>query len=577
MIVDVEGERRQARPSWRILFVLASILIAFGILLGCAAKRNLEDKPFLEQESNKRYMRSIKTYGERGVIWDSTGRPLAASAPVTSVYANPRHFLAWAEKRAPEEVATAIAALADELGKPHKEVAGHLKKDRAFVYLERRLPLEKAKQVADLRIKGVYAEPEFKRFYPSDYLAAQLVGFTDHENQGSEGIERARDGMLRQANGQRKVLRTSRNEILEEYAVSPPIDGNDIHLTLDLRLQFLAYLGLERTVAHHQAKSASLVLLDAEDGSILAIASYPTYNPNTRKGDPSFRRNRVIQDVFEPGSTMKPIVAAMAVERGEVAPDTVLPTSKPLRYGTDVVRDKKIKEDLTVAEVIMRSSNVGAASLMEMLPSDYVWDMLHNALGFGKPVGIDFPSAAPGILRHYDDWYPIDKASLSYGYGMSVSLLHLARAYLVFANDGYMPSLKLIRGELIGKGRRVFSEQTMRQVMPMLELVVNGPKGTAPKAAVPGYRIAGKTGTAYKNSHGEYQSDDYQSLFVGLAPASKPRFVLAVLVDEPSKNGYYGGTVAAPLFSHLMEHALRLYGVPGDAPEPEAEVALVKQ
>jgi len=575
MIVDLEEERRSPfRPSWRVMALLVAIMLSFGALLAGAVARNLYQQSFLNEESNKRYIRSIRLHGERGVIWDSTGRPLAASAPISSVYANPRHFREWAEGRPAERVEAEIDRIAGELGADRGEIAKQLGLDKAFVYLKHYLSPEEAKEIKELGLKGIYIEPKFRRFYPSDYLAAQLVGFTDYKNEGTEGIERSRDKVLRQASGQRKVLRTTRDEILEEYAVSPPIDGNDIHLTIDLRLQFLAYLGLERTVREHKAKSATVVLVDARDGSILAMASYPTFNPNTRAGDAASRRNRAIQDVFEPGSTVKPLVAAMALDAGMIGPEAILPTSKPLRYGKYVIRDEKIKEDLSVSDVIMRSSNVGAVSMAEMLPSDHFWDMLHNRLGFGKPVGIDFPSAASGIVRHYDDWYPVDKATLAYGYGMSISLLHLARAYAAFANDGFMPQLRLIRGEPVAAGRKVFGREAVRAVMPMMESVVSD-EGTAPKAAVPGYRIAGKTGTGHKNRGGAYQDDAYQAKFVGLGPVSDPRFVAAVFVDEPTRGGYYGGTVAAPLFSYMMEHAFRLYGVDADAPEaPPEEVAL---
>lgn len=553
-----------ARPT----FLLCVILLSFGALLAVAVARHLYQRSFLEEESAKRYIRNMRIHGERGVIWDSTGRPLAASAPEFSVHSNPRLFREWAAEHTDDGGRKAAARLAELIGREAGEVERLLGLDKTFVYLRHFLSPEEARQVKRLGIRHVHLESRFRRFYPDDYLAAQVVGFTNYENRGTEGIERARDGVLRQASGQRRVLRTARNEVLEEYAVSPPIDGNDIHLTIDLRLQFLAYEALERAVGHHDAKSASVVLLDARDGSILVMAGYPTFNPNTRAGDAAARRNRAIQDIFEPGSTMKPLVAAMAIERGLVTPETVLPTSKALRYGKYTIRDPKIKEDLTVTETIMRSSNVGAVTMVEMLPSPMLWDTLHSGLGFGKPLGIDFPGAATGRVSHHEEWYPVEKATLAYGHGMSISLLHLARAYLVFARGGMLPPLRLVRGDLPAEGeRRVFGEDTVGQVVSMMETVVTGEKGTAPKAAVPGYRIAGKTGTSHKNRGGEYQKKDYQSLFVGLAPATAPRFVAAVFVDEPRKNGYYGGTVAAPVFSSLMTHALRLYGVDGDAPD----------
>ncbi len=564
------GSRRGADAAvsgpGRQTFLLGTILLSFGALLAGAVGLYLYQRQFLESESEKRYVRNMRIHGERGVIWDSTGRPLAVSAPEFSVHANPRHFREWAAEHTGDggrEVADTLAGLIR--GEPDR-VRRLLGLDRGFVYLRHFLSPEEARKVRELRVPHIHLESRFRRFYPDDYLAGQVVGFTNHENRGTEGIERARDGDLRQASGQRLVLRTARNEILEEYAVSPPIDGNDIHLTIDLRLQFLAYAALEEAVRHHAAKSASVVLLDALDGGILAMASHPTYNPNTREGDPAARRNRAVQDIFEPGSTLKPLIAAMAIEAGLVTPETVLPTSKPLRYGKHTIRDPKIKEDLTVTETIMRSSNVGAVSMVEMLPSHGLWRTLHTGLGFGRPPGIDFPGVASGRLRHHSDWVPVDKATLAYGHGLSISLLHLASAYLVFARDGVIPPLRLVRGDPPTAGtRRVFSKGTDDQVVRMMETVVVGEKGTAPRAAIPGYRVAGKTGTSHKNADGEYQEKDYQSLFVGLAPASAPRFVAAVFVDEPRKNGYYGGTVAAPVFSSLMRHALRLYGVDGDA------------
>ena len=553
-----EQQPAAKRDCPRRSIALGGILLMYGLLLAGGLIVLLQERgKEVRQAAEKHYLHDITINGQRGVIWDRNDKPLAISAPVYSVSAEPRKYQL---AELPQEHVT---ALAETLGADVDHISEQLRSGKTFVYLRHLLSPEEAEAVRKLGIAGINTESGTRRFYPNGYLTSQVVGFTDYSNQGKEGVERVRHSVLQQRPGTRRVLRSSGKE-LDQFSKNPPRDGSDIRLAIDLRLQFLAYQALEAAVDKHNAKAGSIILVDLEDGSIAVMANYPSYNPNTRTGNPAARRNRAIQDAYELGSTMKPVVTAIALKHGFVTPNTVLDTEKPPRYGGHVIADKNPRKSMTVAKMIEISSNVGAVRMADKIPAPVLWRELRD-LGFGSSLHTGFPGETSGRLRHFRNWYPIDKATLSFGHGLSASLLHITSVYGALCGGGVLPRMQLISGEGFGESRRVFPEKVARQAVAMMEGVITGEKGTAPQAAVPGYRVAGKTGTSHKiGKDGSYLKKTYRSMFIGCAPASQPRFVVAVMVDEPRRGGYYGGTVAGPAFSSLMEHALRLYGVPPD-------------
>jgi cell division protein FtsI (penicillin-binding protein 3) len=556
---------------WRSLLVLIVLLGGLGGLLAGGLFRAVSQEPRLQSEISKRYYRRLEIPARRGIITDRFGSPLAVSAPTYSAYLDPQKFAAhFGEDK--EALAAAAIRVAEALDISAEEVAAKIARGGRFVYLRKYLPPDAAAALAKTGLPGVGAEEAQRRFYPGGHLTGHVVGFTDYLDRGQEGVERARQEWLRPHAGSQKVLRTSGGEVLEEYARAGSRDGGDLALALDLRLQYFAAAALSRAVGKHRARAGALVALDAEGGDILAMANYPSFNPNNLGAAAAgARRNRAAVDIFEPGSVMKPIAAALAIERGLIAPETTLKTAKPFRVGNLTVRDKNIREDITVAEMISRSSNKGAVRIAQMLSAEQLWRGLRD-FGFGSAPGAGFPGEAAGLLRRFEKWRPVDHATIGYGHGVSASLLQLARAYAVFAADGKLPPVSLARGE--GQenkspkaARQVLSAQTARQVRKMMEAVA-GPEGTAPAAQIAGYRVAGKTGTAIKlNAAGEYDRGKNQAIFVGIAPASKPRFVIAVMIDEPQGGHGYGGVVAAPAFAETMARALSLYAVAPDAPD----------
>lgn len=547
-------------PVVRARVLLVVLLLCFLALAGRALYLQGVNKDFLRQKGEARYSRVITLNANRGPILDRNGEPLALSTPVESVAASPRDVEISAEQR---------VKLARLLGLPVAELERKLEDKRDFVYLRRQLPPDVAEQVLRLDIPGVFLQREYRRYYPYGDQTAHLLGFTNVDDKGQEGVELAFDDRLAGIDGSRRVLKDRLGNIIEGVeSIRAPQEGQPVVLSIDRNIQYLAYRELLHAVTLHRAKAGAAVVLDARTGEVLALVNQPSYNPNRRSKDvpPAYMRNRVVTDIFEPGSTLKPFTAAFALESGRVRPDTVIQTAPGfMTIGPATIRDAHAAGALTVAQVIQKSSNVGAAKMALMLPSEYMFEQFHR-LGFGKPPGVGFPGEAAGRVRPVATWRPIEQATMSYGHGISVSLLQLARAYTVFANDGELRGLSLLRLDHPAPAERVFSASTAQAVRAMLELVVQ-PGGTAPRAQVVGYRVAGKTGTAHKlDANGTYAEDRYVASFVGLAPASDPRLIVAVMIDEPSAGQYYGGQVAAPVFSQIMAGALRMLSVPPDAP-----------
>jgi cell division protein FtsI (penicillin-binding protein 3) len=545
-------------PLWRSRLLLALIAGGFLVLAGRAVYLQGLNNDFLQQKGESRYSRLLEISANRGKITDRHGEALAISTPVKSVWAIPEEVQFSSQQRAK------LAAL---LELPPREIDKRLNEATSFVYLKRQIPPEVAERVSELRIPGLFQNREYRRYYPGGEVMAQVLGFTGADDAGQEGIELAFQSTLAGKSGSRRVIKDRMGQIVEDtQSIREAQNGRDLALALDAKLQNLAFSQLKLAVDSNKAKAGAIVVLDARTGEVLALANLPTYNPNNRNRLSGAQlRNRVITDTFEPGSTLKPFTVALAIEDGKVTPESMIATaSGSLSIGRATIHDAHHFGDMTVAQVIQRSSNVGAARIALGLPAEAMWGMF-DKVGFGAAPHLGFPGAAGGKLRAYKSWRPIEQATMAYGHGISVSLLQLARAYTIFAHDGELMPLSLLRADAAPTGKQVISPATARKVRDMLELAVQ-PGGTAPQARVMGYRVAGKTGTAHKEENGGYAQHKYVSSFVGLAPASDPRLVIAVMLDEPSAGRYYGGAVAAPVFSAVMGGALRMLGVPPDAP-----------
>jgi cell division protein FtsI (penicillin-binding protein 3) len=439
--------------------------------------------------------------------------------------------------------------------------------NRDFVYLKRHLPPEQAAKIVELNVPGMFLQREYRRYYPGSEYFAHLIGFTNVDDQGQEALELAFDRELTGKPGSRRVIKDRLGRIVEDVeSVRLPQQGRELALSIDAKIQYLAYRELKNAVDANRAKAGGIVVLDVATGEVLAMANLPSYNPNNRgKLEPRRTRNRTVTDLFEPGSTLKPFTVAAAMESGLYKPDTIVQTgSGQLMIGRATIHDAHPAGALTVAQVIQKSSNVGAAKIALALPAEKLWDIF-SQVGFGTQPRSGFPGEVSGKLRAYASWRPIEQATMSYGHGISLSLLQLARAYLVFASDGEIKPVTVVKLTTPAASTRVISAQTAVQVRRMLELVVQ-PGGTAPRAQITGYRVAGKTGTAHKLDGATYAAHKYVSSFIGFAPASAPRLIVAVMLDEPGAGQYYGGTVAAPVFSSVMAGSLRLLGVKPDAP-----------
>lgn len=546
-------------PAWRGRFVLAVLLAAFALLIGRSVYLQAMRTDFLQGKGEARYSRVLEIPATRGPILDRNGEALAVSTPVKSIWAIPGDMELTSLQR--RKLASLLGMPSGELDRKISDVS------RDFAYLKRQVAPETAEAVAAMAIKGVHEHGEFRRYYPGGEVTAHLVGFTGVEDRGQEGMELAYEQTLAGRPGSRRVIKDRLGRVVEDVeSIRAAQDGAELRLSLDSKIQSIAYGALKSAVQAHRARAGALVCLDVRTGEVLALANFPSYNPNSRTRLSGAQiRNRVITDTFEPGSTLKPFTVALALEAGRVTPRTIIATPDGrMRMASYTIRDSHPAEQLTVAEVIQKSSNVGAARIALGLPRQSMWELFQR-VGFGAAPELGFPGAAAGKVRHHRDWRPIEQATMAYGHGISVSLLQLARAYTVFATDGELLPVTLVKSSAVATGERVLSPRTARAVRGMLEAAVQ-PGGTGPRARVVGWRVAGKTGTAHKQENGRYAADKYLSSFVGFAPASAPRLVLAVMIDEPSAGEYYGGMVAAPVFSHVMQGALRLMGVPNDAP-----------
>jgi cell division protein FtsI (penicillin-binding protein 3) len=544
---------------WRARAVLATLGLAFAVLAGRALYLQGLNNDFLQQKGESRYARTVELSATRGMLTDRNGEALAISTPVESVWASPADFAATAPQL------KQLAHLLDTDGTDIGRRLGEAKGD--FVYLKRQLPPEQAAKVVELNIPGIFLQREYRRYYPAGEVTAHLLGFTNVDDRGQEALELAFENTLAGKAGSRRVIKDRLGRIVEDVeSIRTPRPGRDIALSIDAKIQYLAFRELKNAVEANRAKAGGIVVLDAQSGEILALANLPSYNPNNRvKIEPKRTRNRAVTDLFEPGSTLKPFTVATALDAHVFKADSVIQTAPgKLMIGPATIHDAHPEGALTVAQVIQKSSNVGAAKMALALAPERLWKTF-NQVGFGSPPESGFPGEGSGRLRAYAHWRPIEQATMSYGHGISVSLLQLARAYLIFARDGDILPITLVKREAPVAGEPVITRDTALAVRKMLEMVVQ-PGGTAPRAQIAGYRVAGKTGTAHKLDGAEYAPDKYYASFVGFAPATAPRLIIAVVLDEPSAGQYYGGTVAAPVFANVMAGALRLLAVPPDAP-----------
>jgi len=555
----VKGDREAGFPGRRRL-VKVLLLVITGGLLWRAVDLQHTDKDFLIGQGDARHLRVEAISAHRGRILDRNGEPLAISTPVDSVWANPRE-LAGQPRRWPK----LARLLGLDLGQLERLLAK--RGGREFVYLKRHVAPQLAGKVEQAGIPGVYLQREYRRYYPLGEVAAHVVGFTDVDDAGQEGMELTFDERLRGISGARRVLRDRLGRIVEEVeSIRSPKAGGDLVLSLDRRIQYLAYRALLRAVKRSRARGGSVVVMEARTGEVLAMVNQPAYNPNNRAQRVSSRyRNRAVTDVFEPGSTIKPFTIAAALESGRFDVGSKVDT-RPGRFtiGKYTVRDPRNYGVIDLATVIQKSSNVGAARVALALEPRELWQVF-TRVGFGSGTGSGFPGEAQGVLKHYFDWGEIHRATLAYGYGLSVSALQLAQAYTVLANDGRFVRTSFQRIDQPVAGIPVMASATARSMRKMLESVV-GPGGTASRARVAGYRVGGKTGTVRKSVSGGYAEDRYHAVFAGMAPITQPRLVVVVVIDEPSGKEYYGGQVAAPVYAEIMARTMRVLGVPPDDP-----------
>ena len=542
-------------PPWRSRFVVLLVGAAFAVLLGKAVYVQVFATDFYQAEGEKRFVHKQALPAHRGRILDRNGLVLASSVAMPTVQVETRAFVADAAQR---------KALAGLLGMTPAELADRLDSTANTVILRRHVEEPVWQQIKSMKLKGVQELREYQRRYPEGESAAHVVGFTNIDDKGQEGIELGFQQQLLGRDGQRVVVRDRMGRVVEDVGdQANPVNGRDITLSIDSKVQFFAFQRVREAVKEHGARAGSVVVLDVNTGEVLALANYPSFDPARRQNLSGAQlRNRALTDIFEPGSTMKPFTAALSLETGRVTPGTVIQTAPGrITITGSTITDAHPHGALTVSEVIQKSSNVGTVKMAMQIPPREAWEM-YAAIGLGQKPRIDFPGAVTGRLRPYKTWRPIEQATMSYGYGLSASLFQLARSYTVFARDGELMPMTMLRQDQPQHGQRVVSPETARQVREMLRLAA-GPGGTAPKAMAQGYSVGGKTGTARKQE-GKAYTNKYRAWFVGLAPAVNPRIVVAVMVDEPSKGVYYGGEVAAPVFSQVVQQTLRMMNVAPD-------------
>lgn len=546
-------------PAYRSRLLMLLMALAFLALAGRAIYLQAWSNDFLQKQGESRYGRTIVLPASRGKVLDRNGVVLASSVPARAIWAQSEDFKAATPKQ--------VAELAGLLGMPEREIRRRTADEtKTFVYLKRQVETAQAEKIAALDVPGVHMLKEYKRFYPEGEVLAHVVGFTNVEDVGQEGIELSHEKLLTGQLGSRRVIRDRLGRTIEDVgAIREPRDGQDLRLSIDAKVQYHAFSALKAAIDEHRAKAGAVVVLDARSGEVLALANHPTYDPNQRgQLSGAQLRNRVMTDTFEPGSTMKPFTTALALELGKFTPQTVINTAPGrMTIGPNTIGDAHAYGALTVEQVLQKSSNVGTAKMALTMPPQKMWEMF-QAVGFGQAPQLGFPGAVAGRVRPHKSWKPIEQATMSYGHGISVSLVQMARAYLIFARDGDTVPLSMLRVEDRPAPVQVISPKSAQAVRKMLEMAA-GPEGTAPKAQVPGYRVAGKTGTAYKIEGGRYVRK-YVASFVGFAPVSDPRLVVAVMIDEPSAGSHYGGQVAAPVFSRIVGDALRTLRVAPDTP-----------
>lgn len=547
--------------AWRFYLILSLIVfVVFGLIFRVLDLAIL-NQPFLKHQGDERVLRLVSTPAYRGMIFDRNNFPLAVSTTVYSVWINPKEFDLNKEP---------VDALAKILALPPKEISSKIaqykKKNREFVYLKRSLPPEVAHQLKALNLTGLYTQEEFRRYYPEGEASAHVLGFTNIDDKGQEGLELAYNEWLQGEQGKKWVIKDRLGRVISDVKlVSEQKAGHDLTLSIDRRIQYIAYRELQAAVKENNAASGSIVVLDTRTGEILAMANVPSYNPNKRPIQSKEQlRNRAVTDIFEPGSTIKAFSVASALDSGKFKPTTLIDTYPGwIRVGRNVVKDHQNYGLLTVTGVLQKSSNIGVTKMILSLPPNQLWSLLHR-VGFGEITGVGFPGEQSGVLIKHDPWGQFVLATLAFGYGVSVTTLQLARAYSVLANNGIKMPVSLLKLDNAPKGERVMDEKNAKQMMLLLEAVVTK-GGTGELANVPGYRVAGKTGTAVLAGEGGYQQHHYTSSFVGIAPVSQPRLVVAVVIRDPKGKNYYGALVSAPVFEKVMENSLRILDIPPDA------------
>jgi cell division protein FtsI (penicillin-binding protein 3) len=545
-------------PDWRSRAVLFALFGAFAALGARAVWLQGMSTQFLQKQGASRYERTLELPATRGKIMDRNGQVLASSLPVKAVWAIPEDVLA-----APPEKLRQLARL---LEMPEAELRKKLDSDRTFVYLKRQVEMDVVAQIEKLKIDGIDTRKEYKRFYPQGEVMTHMVGFTNVEDVGQESMELAQQKNLIGQTGSRRVIKDRLGRIVEDVGLSKePHDGRDLTLSVDSKLQYIAFNSIKNAVEKFHAKAGAAVVLDVHTGEVLALANWPSYNPNDRHNLTGEQlRNRVITDTFEPGSTLKPFTVALGLDTGRITPKTLIDTGNGrMTVGDRTIRDTHPHGVIDVTTVIQKSSNIGVSKIALPIPSQEMWS-LFTKCGFGQAPRFGFPGAVAGRVRPYKSWRPIEQANMAFGQGISVSLLQLARSYMIFARNGDIIPLSFQKVSEPPSGQQVVSPKTAAEMRMMLETVVS-PEGTASQAQVPGYRVGGKTGTAQKIVDGRYSQTHYIGSFAGIVPMSNPRFIIAVMVDDPVGAIHTGGGVAAPTFAALAANALRAANVPPDS------------
>ena len=544
-------------PVWRSKLVVGAIALAFFGLAARAAYIQVVANDFFQRQGEVRFARTLDLPANRGRILDRNGLLLASSVPSPSIWAIPEDV--DIDKATVQKLAKLLEMSVTDLSKKLDD------EDKTFVWIKRQVDESVAKQIAALKIKGIYQRKEYKRQYPEGEAAVHVVGFTNVEDKGQEGVELTFNQDLAGRNGSRRVIKDRLGQVVEDVGNQiPPVDGKDLQLSIDTKVQFFAFQKLREAVLEHKAKAGSVVVLDAVTGEVLALANYPSYTPDKRRNLTGEQlRNRALTDTFEPGSVMKPFTIGLALETGRVTPQSLIDTAPGrITITGSTISDSHPNGMLTVEGVIQKSSNVGTTKIAMQMPAREMWETF-SAAGFGQKPQLGFPGVVSGRLRPYKTWRPIEQATMSYGYGLSASLFQMARSYTVFANGGRIIPATLLKSAEPAIGVPVFSERTADQVRKMLEMAA-GPGGTGQKAQTLGYSVGGKSGTARKQVGKNYAAGKYRAWFAGMAPIDKPRIIVAVMIDEPSNGQVYGGLVAAPVFSEVVQQTLRMMGVQPD-------------